>query len=386
MIAKIQQRHDVLLKKLAEQSEYIDQKVDDWKFSYPEQALYIETKKRTIEKTLNYVTQALDDPESIEDLEALSKKLDDVESVFASLQHDFKPRWRKMIEIPAFLLLITFLMRSFIFSVPCITSATCEPTLLIGDRAFINKIAYEFAPIKHGDLVFLDAPDIPLAPKWSKNYIWQRVVGSKFEPLNLPEGPKTTILRVIAVPGDVIEGKIEHGAAILYLNGKKLNEPYLNPYPLIASQQKNGAAKTSAKFFPLTFNKQATKKSVTWSTYVPTKSLEEQPFYRLTKENIPVSSITGKPFFKDPKTASPHDSFEAVQVPTGHYWCLGDNRKNSVDSRTWGLIDEHLIRGRVQAIMYSIDTQESTWVLDIIKDPVQFCSKKLRTSRFLKKI
>lgn len=389
MITKLQQRHDALLKKLAEQSAFINQKVDLWKFSYPELALCVETKKRTLEKTLDHVTQALKNPVDIEEVETLNKKLDDVESLFASLHQDFKPRWRKIIEAPALILLIVFLMRSFIFSIHCITSGASEPTLLIGDRILINKIAYQYSPIHRGDLISIDAPDIPYEQKWSHRYIWQRFFGFKFEPLDLPAGPIETIRRVVALPGDTIEGKIEDGIPTLYLNGDKLNEPYLNPYPLIASQPRNGMLESThpaAKYLPPTFIKSASNQPSLWYTYIPNVSYEEQPFYKLKKEDIPLNPKTKLPFLKNPKTAEAKDLFKPIELPAGKYWCLGDNRRNSCDSRTWGLIDEELIRGRVHSVLYSIDTRESTWVSDILKDPVLFCSKKLRINRFLKKL
>lgn len=389
MINKIEKRHAALLKKLTEQRAFIDSSIDSWKFTYPELALCVETKKRTIEKTLDYVTQALQEPESIESTEVLQKKLDDVESLFSSLASDFKPRWRKAIEIPSVVLLIIFLLRSFIFSVHCISVGALEPTLLIGDRVLINKLTYEYSPIQRGDIVSLDSPDTPYQKKSSYKYIWQRFIGFKFEPLNLPEGPTTTLRRVIAIPGDTIEGRIENGSAVIYLNDDKLNEAYVNPYPLINAQRKNGFIKKShvlAKFLPPSFIEHKSTESSTWSTHVPHIPHEDQPFYKLNKKDILIDPKTNKPFLKHSGIAHQSDTFGPLELPAGKYWCLGDNRRNSKDSRIWGAIDKNLIRGKAHSILYSVDTRESTWVLDVIKDPVLFFAKKLRTQRFLKKL
>jgi signal peptidase I len=41
------------------------------------------------------------------------------------------------------------------------------------------------------------------------------------------------------------------------------------------------------------------------------------------------------------------DNLPAVTVPPGYYFVLGDDRKNSDDSRRWGLVPERYILGRV---------------------------------------
>ena len=43
-------------------------------------------------------------------------------------------------------------------------------------------------------------------------------------------GPSNWTKRVIGVPGDIVEGKVEDGHPVVYLNSKKLDESYLNTY------------------------------------------------------------------------------------------------------------------------------------------------------------
>lgn len=42
-------------------------------------------------------------------------------------------------------------------------------------------------------------------------------------------------------------------------------------------------------------------------------------------------------------------------VPEGHYFAMGDNRDISLDSRTWGFVPYHLIKGKAKFIYFSLD-------------------------------
>jgi signal peptidase I len=49
------------------------------------------------------------------------------------------------------------------------------------------------------------------------------------------------------------------------------------------------------------------------------------------------------------------DTFGPITVPPDHYFCLGDNRDNSHDSRFWGPLPAHMIKGRALIVYWSID-------------------------------
>lgn len=47
--------------------------------------------------------------------------------------------------------------------------------------------------------------------------------------------------------------------------------------------------------------------------------------------------------------------FGPVKVPPGHFFALGDNRPDSVDSREWGSLPLSAMRGRLWAVLFSVD-------------------------------
>lgn len=78
-----------------------------------------------------------------------------------------------------------------------------------------------------------------------------------------------------------------------------------------------------------------------------------------------------RPFYADPR-ARVRDNFGPTVVPARSYFCMGDNRDNSYDSRFWGPLPAHLVKGRALFIYWSYggETSDGQWrgVGDKVKD------------------
>jgi signal peptidase I len=129
-------------------------------------------------------------------------------------------------ELPALLgvaVLIAFLLKTFIAQAFYIPSESMVPQLAVGDRVVVSKVSYRLHDPKRGDIVVFDAPEGDTKPP-DRSALPVRLFRSLLEAIGLRQ-PSTEefIKRVIALPGETVEGK---GGKVL-INGVALVEPYL---------------------------------------------------------------------------------------------------------------------------------------------------------------
>ena len=319
----------------------------------------------------------------------LRRRYRKLKKTYKALHEMSKPWWRQWIEAVGIALFLALFLRNFVFGLYHVPSESAETTILVGDRIWGNKMAYFFQNVKRGELVIFDDPQFDIDRSSTLHYYWQRYVGIPVPMLGLKMGPANWVKRVIAVPGDTIEGRVENGKTIVYLNGKVLEEPYVNRLPLIHMEREHGFIPFSS-FGPFMVPEFLRKgKRVVHRSYDAQFTPEEQPYYKLSPDDIVKNPLTGAPIFDEAFTPTMRDyhgniadEFGPFVVPEKKYWVMGDNRKNSGDSRMWLFLDEELIHGRASVIIHSLDSDEAFWAFDLLKHPVDFWTKIVRWNRF----
>ena len=196
-------------------------------------------------------------------------------------------------------ILAVFVLRSFLFEPFKIPSGSMIPTLLVGDLILVNKFTYGLRlpvlntkltsgrPPERGDVMVFRYP-----PKPSLDYI----------------------KRVVGVPGD----------EVAYLN-KTLT---INGQPV---------SKTAVPDF---FDEDSMRYAKQFEEVLGSKR------HRLLNDLDRPAFIPGAEDF--PGKANCRYSVEGVvcKVPEGHYFMMGDNRDNSLDSRYWCFVPDRNIVGR----------------------------------------
>jgi len=133
-----------------------------------------------------------------------------------------KKGWlQDLIETVVVVTVLFIILRSFV-EPRWIPSASMRPTLLEGDRIFIEKVTQKFnlREVKRGDILVFYPPFAKLPQDlWSK---FTRLIG-------LFDKNDAYIKRVIAIEGDkyTIGTDKKTGRNVVYINGKLLKEPYL---------------------------------------------------------------------------------------------------------------------------------------------------------------
>jgi signal peptidase I len=205
-----------------------------------------------------------------------------------------------------------FVLRSFLFEPFKIPSGSMIPTLLVGDLILVNKFTYGLRlpvlntkltdgnPPQRGDVMVFRYP-----PKPTLDYI----------------------KRVIAVPGD----------EVAYLN-KKVS---INGKPVPTAQLPDYFDPDAMRYF-----KQFEER------------LADDRKHRLLNDDERPAFVAGVDDF--PYKENCRYSVEGVvcKVPAGHYFMMGDNRDNSLDSRYWGFVPDRNIVGKAFLIWMNFGNLE----------------------------
>ncbi len=196
-------------------------------------------------------------------------------------------------------IITVFLLRSFLFEPFKIPSGSMIPTLLVGDLILVNKFHYglrlpvintkitEGTKPQRGDVMVFRYP-----PQPSLDYI----------------------KRVVGVPGDTVA----------YIN-KRLT---VNGQVVETNALPDFLDEDSMRYF-----KQFEEK------------LGDKPHRLLNDENRP-AFVQVQPNFFGAEGCKYTVEGVTCKVPDGHYFMMGDNRDNSLDSRYWGFVPDANIVGK----------------------------------------
>jgi signal peptidase I len=205
-----------------------------------------------------------------------------------------------------FALAFLFGIRSLAYQPFSMPSGSMKPTLLIGDYLVAAKYSYGYSRYSFPGSPALFAGRVFAAlPRYGDVVVFR-----------LPRDPSTDyVKRVVGLPGDRIQ--MIHGA--LNLNGTPVKREQIEDF---VDGDTSGHVKQWRETLP------------NGASYV-TLDLVDESFY---------------------------DNTVIYTVPAGHYFMLGDNRDNSMDSRTSqvGYVPFENLVGRVDRIIFSIDRESSS--------------------------
>ena len=210
-------------------------------------------------------------------------------------------------------LLIALVFRTFFYHPFNIPSGSMMPTLLVGDYLFVSKFSYGYSKYSF--------------PFFNPPFIEGRILGSAPERgdvavFRLPRDPDTDyIKRVIGLPGDRIQMK--DGA--LYINGEAVE------------REPAGEVDVRSPFG---------------------EEIDAKRYLETLPNGVSYMTLDLSP-------SSGGDSTGIYEVPPGHYFMLGDNRDNSLDSRFLnegvGYVPAENLVGRAEVIFFSVDEDSRPW-------------------------
>jgi signal peptidase I len=203
--------------------------------------------------------------------------------------------WRKEIRPLLIISLIVFSIRSSLADWSDVPTGSMKPTILEGDRVFVNKLAYD-----------LKVPFTTLhIAEWSDP---QRGDVAVFFS---PKDGTRLVKRVIGLPGDTVELRDEQ----LIINGRPVE------YRSIREELLRDVAST------------------------------DRASHDFATEQLPgrTHAVAVWPAVPAMRNFGPY------RVPAGRYFMMGDNRDDSFDSRYFGSVERDRIVGRTTAVALSFD-------------------------------
>jgi signal peptidase I len=217
------------------------------------------------------------------------------------------------IKTVVYAVVIAFGVRTFAYEPFNIPSGSMIPTLLVGDYLFVSKFSYGYSR-------YTVAFGMPL---FDGRVLYSKPERGDVAVFKLPRDNKTDyIKRIIGLPGD----RIQMIGGVLHINGEAVKRERIEDY--VTSDQFGRQIRVAQYTEPLPNGRRH-------------RIIEESDNGAL--DNTPV-----------------------YVVPENHFFCMGDNRDNSLDSRVSAMVGfvpaENLV-GRAEFLFFSIDEDSRFWEL-----------------------
>jgi len=223
--------------------------------------------------------------------------------------------WWEIVKTVLYALLIAGGVRTAAAQPFNIPSESMQGTLLVGDYLFVSKFSYGYSryslpwgywwPLPHGRIM-------ASAPQRGDVIVFKTPADNKTD----------FIKRLIGLPGDRIQMK----DGVLYINGEPVPKSPVEPFVEDAGGYRHEIAQY----------RETLANGVTYDV------LDREPYGSL-------------------------DSTEMFVVPEGHYFMMGDNRDNSLDSRVSvsaggvGYVPFENLVGKAEILFFSVDADTRWW-------------------------
>lgn len=207
----------------------------------------------------------------------------------------------EIIKTAIYAIILTVFIKTCAYDTFKIPSGSMIPNLIVGDRLIVNKFLFGYG-----------SDSFPLGVIPFNGRIMRLKNPERGDVIVFKKGKLFYIKRIIGLPGDKVKMKDRD----IYINGNKQNLEYIEDVKQKFSSYKKYREKNiDGKYYEIQYLK-----------------------------------------FK-----SDMDSFNEITIPKDKYFVMGDNRSNSIDSRSdfIGLVPEDKIIGRAELIIFSIKSSYS---------------------------